>query len=66
MTFNGGLATFTPQGPQGATQPVIAPFFADVDTRGLASGVVYLNQSIPNETIVTWDHVGYFGSHDDK
>jgi hypothetical protein len=66
ITFNSGLATFTPQGPQGATQPVIAPFFADVDTRGLASGVVYLNQNIPNQTIVTWDHVGYFGSHDDK
>lgn len=65
ITFNGGLSAFTPQGPQGATQPVIAPFFADVDTRGLGSGVVHLNQSIADETIVTWDHVGYYNSHDD-
>lgn len=66
ITFNSGLSSFTPQGPQGATQPVIAPFFADVDTRGPRSGVAYLNQSIANETIVTWDHVGYYGAHDDK
>jgi hypothetical protein len=66
ITFNAGLAAYTPQGPQGATQPVIAPYFADVDTRGAASGLVYYNTSIPNETIITWDHVGYFGAHDDK
>jgi len=66
VTFNGGLASFTPAGPQGATQPVIAPFFADVDTRGAQSGVVYVNQSIANETIITWDHVGYYNSASDK
>jgi hypothetical protein len=66
ITFQSGLAQFTPSGPQGASQPVIAPFFADVDTRGANSGVVYYNTSIPNETIITWDHVGYFGAHDDK
>ena len=66
VTFGSGLAAYTPSGPEGATQPVIAPFFADVDTRGAASGVVYVNQSIANETIITWDHVGYYSSHDDK
>lgn len=66
ITFNGGVSAFTPEGPQGTTQPVIAPFFADVDTRGANSGVAYLNQSIANETIVTWDHVGYYASHADK
>ena len=64
ITFGNGLAAYTPQGPQGATQPVIAPYFADVDTRGALSGLVYYNTSIPNETIITWDHVGYFGAHD--
>lgn len=64
ITFNSGLSGFTPTGPQGATQPVIAPFFADVDTRGTLSGVAYLNQLVVNQTIVTWDHVGYFGAHD--
>jgi hypothetical protein len=66
ITFGAGLADFTPNGPQGAAQPVIAPFFADVDTRGPNSGLVYYNTSIPNETIITWDHVGYFASNDDK
>jgi hypothetical protein len=64
ITFNGGLSAFTPQGPQGATQPVIAPFFADVDTRGALSGVVHLNQAIADQTIVTWDRVGYFSARD--
>src|SRR5262249_22601964 len=66
ITFTSGLSAYTPEGPQGATQPVIAPFFADVDTRGELSGVVYVNQSIANETIITWDHVGYYNSKDDK
>jgi hypothetical protein len=66
ISFGAGLAAFNPQGPQGATQPIIAPFFADVDTRGAASGLVYYNTTIPNETIITWDHVGYFNAHDDK
>jgi len=66
VTFNGGLAVYTPEGPQGAAQPVIAPFFADVDTRGANSGVVHVNRSIANETIITWDHVGYYGSTDNK
>ena len=65
ITFNDGVAAYTPLGPQGANEPVIAPFFADVDTRGANSGVVYLNQNTTGETIVTWDHVGYFNSHDD-
>ena len=65
ITFDAPLGAYTPQGPQGATQPVIAPFFADVDTRGALSGVVYVNTSIANETIITWDHVGYYGAHDD-
>jgi hypothetical protein len=65
ITFNAGLPAFTPEGPQGATQPVIAPFFADVDTRGAASGVVHINQSIANETIITWDHVGYYSGQTD-
>jgi hypothetical protein len=66
ITFTSGLSAFTPSGPQGATQPVIAPFFADVDTRGALSGVVHLNQSIANETIITWDQVGYYSGHADK
>ena len=33
ISFGGGIDAFTPEGPVGADQPVISPFFADVDTR---------------------------------
>ncbi len=65
ISFNGGISAFTPTGPQGASQPIISPFFADVDTRNLASGLMYLRTD-PNQIIVTWDQVGYFGEHADK
>ena len=65
ISFGNGIAAFTPVGPTGAPQPIISPFFADVDTRGAGSGVVHLLQ-LSNEDIVTWDHVGYFSGNDDK
>lgn len=46
-------------GPLGASQPVISPFFADVDSV-FVGGVMYLRTDIPNEIIVTWDGVAYF------
>jgi hypothetical protein len=66
ISFNNGISAFTPSGPTGAPQPLISPFFADVDTRGTLSGVTHLRTNIANEIIVTWDQVGYFGAHDDK
>ena len=65
ISFGNGISAYVPEGPTGATSPVISPFFGDVDSRGTNSGVVHLSQ-LPNEDIITWDHVGYFGSHDDK
>ncbi len=66
ITFAGSLFNFTPNGPQGALQPIISPFFADVDTRNTDSGLVYLRTDVANEIIVTWDAVGYYGGHADK
>lgn len=66
ISFNAGISAFTPSGPQGASQPIISPFFADVDTRNVGSGLMSLRTDIPNEIIVTWDAVGYFGNHADK
>jgi hypothetical protein len=66
ISFGNGISAFTPAGPTGAPQPIISPFFADVDTRDPASGVVHIRQDIANELIVTWDAVGYFGAHADK
>jgi nidogen-like len=65
VSFGNGIDAFVPEGPTGATSPVISPFFGDVDTRGANSGVVHFSQ-LANEDIITWDHVGYFSSHDDK
>lgn len=62
VTFGGGNLNYTPSDiePGGAAMPVISPFFADVDTRLAPSGVMYLNQTVANQTIVTWDQVGYY------
>ncbi|MGB7068111.1 MAG: ice-binding family protein, partial [Pyrinomonadaceae bacterium] len=69
ITFSGPLGTFTPF-PLGATNvPIIAPFFADVDTRGAGSGLVqYGNTTVDARTAfcANWVNVGYFGSHIDK
>ncbi|MBK6533366.1 MAG: hypothetical protein IPF99_28400, partial [Deltaproteobacteria bacterium] len=67
ITFRGGLGTFTPQPFPVADQPMIAPWWADVDTRG---GGQPSNNSIcfhvePNRIVVTWHDVGYFSSHND-
>ena len=59
ISFGNGISAFTPTGPQGAPQPIISPFFADVDTRGPASGLMNL-RTMDNQLIVTWDRVGYF------
>src|SRR5689334_16435064 len=43
---------------------MIAPFWADVDTRAPLSGIVYY-QVTPTHAIFQWENVGYFGTHDD-
>ena len=65
ISFGNGISAYTPTGPQGASQPIISPFFADVDTRNAASGLMYLRNDIPNQTIITWDQVGYYNTHGD-
>ncbi|MBK6596606.1 MAG: PEP-CTERM sorting domain-containing protein [Proteobacteria bacterium] len=62
ISFGNGISAFTPTGPQGAPQPIISPFFADVDTRGTASGLMNL-RVMDNQLIVTWDRVGYFSAN---
>lgn len=71
VTFDGPLTTYTPFGLIAARTPIIAPFFADVDTRGAASNVVQFGYG---ETIydgrpafcVNWIDVGYYPSASDK
>jgi len=69
VTFTGPLSTYTPFGLAGAGTRIIAPFFADVDTRASGSGIVEYGQATVDGRsafIVNWPNVGYFDSHDDK
>ncbi len=71
VTFNAPQSTFTPfgLGSSYSGQPIIAPFFGDVDTRGAGSGLTsYGNGSYAGHTAfgVTWPGVGYYSSHTDK
>jgi hypothetical protein len=65
VSFNGPLSTFTPNPFPQSNQPLIAPWWADVDTRNLASGLVYIGTlEVSNRTAVavTWNDVGYFSN----
>lgn len=78
ITFDGAMSTFTPFAITGGSRAMIAPFFADVDTRGgsvaatpggtsTGSNLTYWDIDAANGVItMTWDDVGYFGSHTDK
>jgi hypothetical protein len=69
ITFNGPLGTFTPFGLLTSTTPIIAPFFADVDTRSSGSNVVQYGQDViggRNVFGVNWINVGYFPSAADR
>lgn len=69
VTFAGPLATFTPFGLITSPIAIIAPFFADVDTRGAGSGLTQYGQATIGGRAtfgVNWIGVGYFGSHVDK
>jgi hypothetical protein len=75
VTFNSAQSTFTPFVMTGATaNPIIAPFFADVDTRGGATTATPGGNSTGSnlthwdlDTVggvftATWDDVGYYAS----
>jgi hypothetical protein len=68
VTFSGPLPTYTPFGLGPTTTPIIAPFFADVDTRNPASGLTsYGTGTYASRQAfgVTWPAVGYYGAHAD-
>jgi hypothetical protein len=63
LTFTGPLATFTPDGFP-INIPMVAPFWADVDTR-TCNGQAYY-KVFADHMIVTWDQVGYYNLHCEK
>ncbi len=80
ITFAGAASQYTPGVINaGATNPIIAPFWGDVDTRGSAPNtptpngnstgsnrVYYDLDSERGIFTVTWDDVGYYNSSTDK
>ena len=69
VTFDSPLATFTPFGLTNTSRKIIAPFFADVDTRGTGSGLTTYGVGTVdgrNAFGATWKDVGYFSSRTDK
>lgn len=65
----GPLGVFTPFNLLTTERVIIAPFFADVDTLGLGSGLVtYGNTTFAGNAAfcVNWLNVGYFSSSTDK
>ena len=72
ITFDGPLITFTPTAFPVSNQPLIAPWWADVDTRGrggLASPTqnnVYVASPNASTAVITWHDVGYFSGNTDK
>jgi hypothetical protein len=64
-TFDNPLSTFTPFALSTTNRQILAPFFADVDTRNLGSGVVQYGQDViggKNVFGINWINVGYFPS----
>jgi Nidogen-like len=67
LTFQSALSTFTPQ-PFGTVnrQPIIAPYWADVDTSCTLCGEVYVASPNANTLVATWDRVGFFPGNASK
>jgi Nidogen-like len=70
VTFGSPSGAYTPTAITGSTaNPIIAPFFADVDTRGAGNTPVTYGSGVVNGRNafgVNWVNVGYFESRTDK
>ncbi len=69
VTFDSSLSTFTPFNLITTSRVIIAPFFADVDTRGTGSSLAtYGATTFSGRTAfcVNWVNVGYYASRTDK
>ncbi|MCA2964874.1 MAG: putative Ig domain-containing protein [Acidobacteriaceae bacterium] len=69
ITFDRALSTYTPFGLESTRTEIIAPFFADVDTRGQRSRLVTFGEDTVNGRQAfgaNYLDVGYYASHDEK
>jgi len=71
ITFGGPLSSYTPGVIGGTTGlNIIAPFWADVDTRtdvpGVNDGVFWDFKAGRDSIVFTWNRTGYYSNHIDK
>ncbi|HEY6163262.1 MAG TPA: nidogen-like domain-containing protein, partial [Bacteroidia bacterium] len=65
ISFGQSYSSFSSSAFPSNQYVMVAPFWADVDTRSPNSGLVYYKLT-PTALIVKWDSVGYYAMHDDK
>ncbi len=65
VSFGSSYGTFSSASFPSNLYAMIAPFWADIDTRNVASGVVYYKMT-PTAMIIHWQTVGYYSQHVDK
>ncbi|MBC7844393.1 MAG: PEP-CTERM sorting domain-containing protein [Gemmatimonadaceae bacterium] len=68
VTFTEALETYTPDPIAGGGLAILAPFWADVDTRNTASGITAYGTGLlggRNAFAVNWFDVGYYDTHAD-
>jgi hypothetical protein len=68
-TFDGPLGTFTPFNLITTNREILAPFFADVDTRNLGGNPVRYGTDVVNGNLafgINWLGVGYYNQKVDK
>ena len=69
ITFGQALSTYTPAQILGSPFPIIAAFWADIDTRGTNSGLTqYGGATLDGKNVfgINWIGVGYYASRVDK
>ena len=65
VSFGSPYGTFSASAFPSNSYTMIAPFWSDVDTQNLLSGIVYYKIT-PTAMIVRWQTVGYYSQHVDK
>ena len=60
ITFEGPVSAYTPNPFPVSSNPMIAPFWGDVDTRCGSCGSVFVGAPNSSTVMVTWNNVGYY------
>lgn len=67
VSFGNYYSTFSAQGFPVSGFTMVAPFWADVDLRGICSNCNTVKYKVtPTAVYVTWDRVGYYSQQTDK